>query len=348
MEAPGGKEKHPDGLGEKGASSPSRKYFCCPVCHGDLKETDDGRAFTCEKCDCPYPAHEGYVDFTAPLVMDEFSRWQQSIYDGKEELQYKPYYADDVSLRSFTDLGMDLAKRHGMIMFGLKGMKSREIIDLVSPRQGERLLDVGCGTGALLNAMHLVYGTEGFGIDFSSAAIEAAVTYNPCGNSYEVADALKLPYKDDSFDLSLSFDAIEHVSDPEVFVQEMVRVTKPGGRIMLYTPSRRFRWTWHWWQIVMSRGKYGWDVLAGHDPERFLTPEELSSLMKQAGMKSVKTTAFHTLYTLIFDEVFPDIVFLLLEKPALCRAVYKALELADSPFSKRNYSNGFFAWGWNV
>jgi 2-polyprenyl-3-methyl-5-hydroxy-6-metoxy-1,4-benzoquinol methylase len=324
-------------------------YLCCPECRGDLENISiEKNCVSCLGCGCSYPLFEGHVNFVATSEMDEFALWQQAIYEGREESQYLPEYEDLASVRYSTDFQLDVARQYGLLMPNWKGMKSREVMDRLQPRPGELVLDVGCGVGFLLNAMHTVYGTRGVGIDFSSVAIKAAIAYNPCDNDYQVADALRLPFRDGRFDLVISYDVIEHVSDPTEFVREVCRVTRPGGRILIYTPSRRNRWSWHWWQLQMSRGRYnlGLDNLAGHDLEKFLTPAELEGMMREAGLREVETLTFHTLYTLIFDEVFPGFIFRVLDRPALSRAVLRLLELADALPNDRDYGNGFFAYGW--
>lgn len=324
-------------------------YLCCPACHSSLAIiSNEENCVFCTQCGCSYPFFEGHVNFVASQEMDEFSRWQQAIYDGRDKTQYAPEYESLEAMKYSTDFQINVVRQYGLLMPNWKGLKSRKILDRLGPRPGERVLDVGCGVGFLLNAIHTIYGTTGVGIDFSPMAIRAAIGYNPCGNDYQVADALRLPFKNESFDLAISYDVIEHVSDPAEFVDEVCRVTRPGGRILLYTPSRRNRWSWHWWQLQMSRGRYnlGLDNLAGHDLEKFLTPEELAGIMKEAGLRGVETVTFHALYTLLFDEAFPGFLFRLLNRPALCNAVFKLLELADAAACDRDYGNGFFAYAW--
>ncbi len=280
--------------------------------------------------------------------MEGLSLRQRDIYDGRDGGQLAPVYVDPDAWNRSIAFEMDIAGKYGLLVSNWKGMKSREVMDGLEPRAGELLLDIGCGAGMMLNTMHIVYGTRGVGIDISPVALRAAAACNPCGNLYLLADALALPFRDCVFDLACSFDAVEHVPDPGVFVAEMARVVRPGGRMLIYTPSRRSRWPWHWWQQVLTGGKQGRDVLAGHDPERFLAPDELEGLMRENGLAWVKTVSFHTLYTLIFDEIYPGFIHRLLDRPRLCRAVFRALQLADAAPNDRGYGNGFFAYGWKI
>ncbi len=59
------------------------------------------------------------------------------------------------------------------------------------------------------------------------------------GVSYVRGDALRLPFRDGMFDVVFAVDLIEHVSDEKVAIEEAIRVLRPGGRIVLTTPSDR-------------------------------------------------------------------------------------------------------------
>lgn len=323
-------------------------YLCCPRCHETLEEDpDEGNCFSCAACGVLFPTYEGHANFAAAGDLDEFSQWQRDIYDGKVGAVCPPDYADPEGARMHNEHCMDIAGRLGLIQPNWKGLKSRQIIDRLRPREDELVLDVGCGLGTLLSTMHSIYRTRGVGIDFSHAGMKAAISSNPCDNDYHVADALMLPFRDESFDLAVSYDVIEHVTEPRRFVSEMARVLKPGGRLLIYTPSRIDRWTWHWWERVFLRGRYnlGVDNLAGHDPDLFLMPDELSGYLADEGLVDIHIQVFHTLFTLILDEVYPMFIYRLFDRPALLHAVFRLLETADAPMADRGFGNGFFAYG---
>ena len=98
---------------------------------------------------------------------------------------------------------------------------------------------------------------------------------------YEVDNAIALSYADDSFDLLVSCEVIEHVGQPEKMVQEIARVLRPGGVAIMTFPSREFPITydpvnrvWQWLrkpadrENLISQGAYafGHDYLIGsHD-----------------------------------------------------------------------------------
>lgn len=322
----------------------------CPYCHGELADTCDGEALACTSCGKSFPLFEGHASFVAADEMGDFARWQMDIYDGMRPELAPPDYADLDHVRTHNENAVEVALASGALSPNWKGLKSREVLDRLAPAPGELVLDVGCGLGTLLDTMGEVYGTAGVGIDLGHAGLKAAIACNVRGHSYHEADALRLPFRDASFDLVVSFDVIEHVDDPARFAAEMARVLRPGGRLLIYTPSARDRWTWHWWERLVLRGRYnlGLDNLAGHDPEKFLEPERLTALLESAGLQRVDAEVFHSLFTLLFDEVYPGFFYRVLTRGRLLGPVFRLLELADEPISGAGYGNGFFAWGWKA
>lgn len=105
-----------------------------------------------------------------------------------------------------------------------------------------RLLDVGCGAGHWGRCVlpRLGRGATLAGIDHEAAFVEAATeTARERGldASYGVASADALPFDDDSFDVTTCQTVLIHVADAQAVVREMVRVTKPGGVVLLVEPD---------------------------------------------------------------------------------------------------------------
>lgn len=323
-------------------------YLCCPACKGALEAVEEGVPhLVCSGCRSVFPTVDGVVDFVDSTTLDGFARWQHDIYD-EEESGDVPRFGEPEEVRRQADVCLQIAREHGLITPSWLGVRCREVTDTLLPVAGESVLDVGCSVGMVLNSMNAIYGTRGVGVDFSRAAVRAASSYNPCGNEYYVADALRLPVRDATFDIVISYGVIEHVSDPVTMTGEIARVLKPGGRVLIYTPLKNDAWSWHWWQRVTSGERYdlGVEKSWGHDRERFLSPLQLASYLEAAGLIRVDTVAVHTLYTLMFDEMFPGAVPLLLSKPTVFRAVRRTLDLADALPNDRGCGNEFLAVGW--
>jgi SAM-dependent methyltransferase len=86
------------------------------------------------------------------------------------------------------------------------------------------MLDVGCAEGFFMNAVRDQSGAETWGVDISDAAVRKA--RQNFGFNVAAADATNLPFADDTFDIVLSTETIEHVLDPDKMVAEMKRVAR--------------------------------------------------------------------------------------------------------------------------
>lgn len=100
------------------------------------------------------------------------------------------------------------------------------------------VLDVGCGIGGSSRHIARKYGGTGVGITLSSvqaARANAISADQGLGDrlSFQVADALAMPFPDNTFDLVWSMESGEHMPDKRQFVSELARVCKPGGRVIV-------------------------------------------------------------------------------------------------------------------
>jgi SAM-dependent methyltransferase len=100
------------------------------------------------------------------------------------------------------------------------------------------VLEIGCGGGDF-SAWMAANGTPSvLGEDFSPVAIAAArVAHSAPGLDFAVGDIESVAHPDDSFDLVVSCETIEHVRHPRQAVSELARVLRPGGTLLLSTPN---------------------------------------------------------------------------------------------------------------
>lgn len=100
--------------------------------------------------------------------------------------------------------------------------------------RGARVLELGCGTGLILERIAEV-AKEAVGIDLSEGMAQRA---RERGLDVHIGSVTDLPFEDESFDLTYSFKVLAHVPDIETAVREAVRVTRPGGHLLLelYNP----------------------------------------------------------------------------------------------------------------
>lgn len=105
-------------------------------------------------------------------------------------------------------------------------------------RGARRILDVGCGTG-YGSAMTASSMPEVVGTDVSEEAIAWAKAKYPLDNlEFMSMPATDLNFPDDSFDAAYSIQVIEHIEDVELYLSEVVRVLRPGGKFVVATPNR--------------------------------------------------------------------------------------------------------------
>ncbi len=134
----------------------------------------------------------------------------------------------------------------------------RAATDLVHRTAPHRVLEVGCGAGELA---HLLFpdGDEQYvGVDISSEQIERARNSNP-SFEFRTASAYELPFADESFDLVVACEVLEHLERPDVALAEIERVG--SGHVLVSVP-----WEPVWCMLNVARGAYlsRWGNTPGH------------------------------------------------------------------------------------
>jgi SAM-dependent methyltransferase len=165
-----------------------------------------------------------------------------------------------------------------------------QLADLAGVAAGQRALDVGCGTGALVGELVGRLGASSVSAVDPSASFVASVRERYPGVDVEQAGAERLPFSDDSFDAVLAQLVVHFMSEPVAGLAEMSRVTRPGGVVAACV----------------------WDHAGGHGPlsvfwqaARDLDPDvqdesalagtregHLGELMTAAGLHRIEEVAF--------------------------------------------------------
>lgn len=128
---------------------------------------------------------------------------------------------------------------------------SSALLDLL-PARPHRVLEVGCGEGGQLRKVaRLAPGAELFGFDLPSD--ELAARWEGLDAQMACGSAEHLPYPDDSFDLVLALEVLEHVPDPDAVLAEIARVGT--GAVVLSVP-----WEPVWRLGNLARGRYVSDL----------------------------------------------------------------------------------------
>jgi 2-polyprenyl-3-methyl-5-hydroxy-6-metoxy-1,4-benzoquinol methylase len=153
------------------------------------------------------------------------------------------------------------------------------VLDLMGDLSGVRLLDAGCGDGALV-AVAAVKGAEVTGVDSDPSMLLAAQkrTANTGVKATFLEGRLeRLPFPDASFDIVASITVLCFVPDAAGAFREMARVLRPGGRLVLGELGR-----WSLW--AAQRRVRGWLGSPTWKAGRFRTSRELRTLAEQAGL----------------------------------------------------------------
>lgn len=168
-----------------------------------------------------------------------------------------------------------------------------EFVDGLDLAPGLRWLDVGCGTGALLEAV--VEGARPssvWGVDTSEEFTAAAGLHLGGKANVRVADGENLPFDDEDFDVVVSGLALNFIPDPLAAASEWRRVTKPGGVVSAYV--------WDYSEGIEFLRRF-WDTAIELNPDarqldealRFsmCRPNRLVALFEAAGLESVEEGA---------------------------------------------------------
>jgi SAM-dependent methyltransferase len=150
------------------------------------------------------------------------------------------------------------------------------VIDGLELPTPARILDAGCGSGR--NMVELAR----FG---AVTAIELSDTSVALARERDVGEVisgsvLEMPFAEDSFDLAVSLDVIEHLEDDLAALRELRRTVAPGGALLITVPAYQWLWSGH-------------DEINHH--HRRYTRRTLQRVAEQAGWRQLRTTYFNSL-----------------------------------------------------
>lgn len=165
---------------------------------------------------------------------------------------------------------------------GTQGLLSpwlrQQRLQAAAPHVNGRVLDYGCGSGALAAT---VPAADYVGYDVDAASLQSARALHP---SHSFVDA---PPTGQSFDRVVSLAVIEHIPDPAGYLSQLASFARPGGHIVLTTPNPKFDFLHHYGSMV---GLFSHDAHEEH--VSLLDREGLFALAGKVGLKVVEYRRF--------------------------------------------------------
>ena len=189
---------------------------------------------------------------------------------------------------------------------GLHRVWNREVVAAAELRTGDRVLDLACGTGSLTRDLAKEVGPEGYvlGVDFSREMLRAAEKRPKSNVEYRLGDATDLEgVETGSFDAATIAYGARNIPGLDTLFSEMVRVVKPGGRVIcleIARPEGRLPAAFYglWFDRLVPRlgARVSGDAWAySYLPEsvkEFVAADELADIMERNGLQDVTWRGF--------------------------------------------------------
>jgi 2-polyprenyl-6-hydroxyphenyl methylase/3-demethylubiquinone-9 3-methyltransferase len=151
------------------------------------------------------------------------------------------------------------------------------------PLAGKTALDVGCGAGLLAEPLSRM--------GASVTAVDAAPELIEVAKAHATGQGLAIDYRaagvesvDGTFDLVTSMEVIEHVADPQLFIDSLAARLADGGLMILSTPNRT---AWSKLLTITLAEGFGQIPKGTHDFDKFIDPESMRGLLAHAGLEVI-------------------------------------------------------------
>lgn len=193
-------------------------------------------------------------------------------------------------------------------------------------RENEKVLEAGCGDGAVIISLQKQFGVCGHGADFAVSALDQATRMMVQENTrfyFTLSDICSLPFPEGYFDKIVCLGVVEHMVEPRDPVRELFRVLKPGGTAVIMTPNKI---SFGRIDRILKQLFGVWHM--GFQDE--FSPRELSRILKDSGFKKVESQV-------VLRPGMPN--------DSWSR---KAVSYLDSIFHKYLTSWGFYSYTWAV
>ncbi|MGJ3250916.1 MAG: methyltransferase domain-containing protein [Elainellaceae cyanobacterium] len=213
--------------------------------------------------------------------------------------------------------------------------------------QANQILDVGCGIGG--SSLHLAeaFNAIATGVTLSPIQANRATERAQHANldaTFHVADALDLPFADQSFDLVWSLESGEHMPDKVKFLQECHRVLKPGGTFLMATWCHRPTAPPHG-DLTPDEQKHLDDIYRVYCLPYVISLPDYEAIAQDIGFQTIRTadwsTAVAPFWKIVIDSAFSPKALI-----GLAKSGWKTVQAAMSlGLMRRGYERGLIRFG---
>ncbi len=222
-----------------------------------------------------------------------------------------------------------------------------EVLQWSEVQQAENILDVGCGIGGSSLYLAEKFNANATGITLSPVqsgrASERAIEFGlQDRTNFQVADALNMPFEDNSFDLVWSLESGEHMPEKQKFLQECYRVLKPGGKLILVTWCHR---STDKSTLTADEKKHLEQIYDVYCLPYVISLPEYEEIARQLPLQNIRTAdwsqAVAPFWNVVIDSAFTPKAFF-----GLLRAGWKTIQGAMSlGLMRRGYERGLIKFG---
>ena len=196
-------------------------------------------------------------------------------------------------IHKFNPVRLGYIREHLLAQFGRDG-------SLMRPFEGLSILDVGCGGGLLCEPLARL-GATVTGIDAAERNVAVARIHAEQSGldiDYRATTSEALAAAGERFDMVLNMEVVEHVDNVPLYMKSCADLVKPGGLMLTATLNRTARA--YALAIVGAEYVLGWLPKGTHDWKKFLTPEEIRTLITRNGLRVTAETG--VVYHPLADE----------------------------------------------
>ena len=173
-------------------------------------------------------------------------------------------------------------------------------------RQADRILDVGCGIGG--SSLYLAKKLNGTATGITLSPVQASRATKRAesaglvfGTEFKVADALNMPFADNSFDLVWSLESGEHMPDKQKFLEECYRVLMPGGTLVMATWCHR-PISKSGWPLTADERQHLERIYRAYCLPYTISLPEYAEIARTVGFQNIRTADWSTAVSPFWDE----------------------------------------------